>query len=260
MRFDYLNVQQHNGVARITVSRPDKLNALNAATITELDEAIAALLVRQEIGALIITGSGEKAFIAGADIAELRALSVPDAERFAARGQALMRRIETASIPVIAAINGFALGGGLELALACHIRYASDNARLGLPEIKLGLIPGFGGTQRLPRAVGRARAIEMMLSGEPVDARTAQLDGLVQTVVAQNELLTTATALAERLANQAPVARARILASVDAGLDLPLERAMELERSNFTICCATEDMKEGTSAFLERRAPSFKGR
>jgi len=260
MNFDFLNVEHHDGVARITVSRPDKLNALNAATIAELDGAIASLVGQSDIGALVITGAGNKAFIAGADIAELRGLSALDAERFAARGQALMRRIETASVPVVAAINGFALGGGLELALACHIRYASENARLGLPEIKLGLIPGFGGTQRLPRAIGRARAIEMMLSGEPVDARTAERDGLVQAVVAPDELLPKATALAERLAVQAPIARERILSSIDRGMDLPLERSLELERSNFTVCCATADMKEGTSAFLERRAPSFKGR
>lgn len=260
MSFDQLELERRGAVALLTISRPEKLNALNAATVAELDAAIASLIEDEAIGAVVLTGAGRKAFVAGADIAEIRDLGPIEARAFAARGQALMRRIEAAPIPVIAAINGFALGGGLELALACHLRYASATARLGLPEIKLGLIPGFGGTQRLPRAVGRARALEMMLSGEPIDADAAERRGLVQQVFAPEELLDYTLEFAASLADAAPVARSRILASVDSGLDLPLERALELERANFALCAATDDMREGTAAFLEKRKPEFTGR
>jgi len=260
MEFENLDITRRGAVALLTVSRPDKLNALNAATIAELDRAFVSLTDNDGTRAIVLTGAGEKAFVAGADIAEIRATDGPAAQRFAARGQALMRRIETAPVPVLAAINGFALGGGLELALACHLRYASGNARLGLPEIKLGLIPGFGGTQRLTRAVGRARALEMMLSGEPIDARTAHRYGLVLEVAEPGELLEHALGVAEQLAAAAPFARRQILACVHAGEDLPLERALELETAKFALCCATDDMREGTGAFLEKRKPRFTGR
>ncbi len=260
MNFDHLRIQRHDAVALITIARPDRLNALNLAIISELDEAVASLVEEDEIGALVVTGDGPKAFVAGADIAEIRSMSAIQARRFAQRGQALMRRIETASKPVVAAVNGFALGGGLELALSCHLRYASRGARLGLPEVKLGLIPGFGGTQRLARAVGRQRALEMMLTGEPIDADAAFRYGLLLEVLAPDALLEHAIASAARLAQAAPVARERILASVDAGLDLPLERALALEISYFAECCASEDMREGTGAFLEKRKPAFRGR
>lgn len=260
MNYQNLQLEQRERVATLTISRPEKLNALNHRTIDELLAAFQSLDDRAEIRVVVVTGAGEKAFVAGADIGEIRDQSPLQARQFSKVGQRLMRRVETMSKPVIAAVNGFALGGGLELALACHFRYASENARLGLPEIKLGIIPGFGGTQRLSRLVGRSRAIEMMLTGEPVDARTAERYGIVQGVVAQGEVHQHALEIAGRLAEAAPHAVRAILDAVDRGLDMPLDPALDFETSQFALCCASEDMREGTSAFLEKRKPNFTGR
>ncbi|MGK7295233.1 MAG: enoyl-CoA hydratase/isomerase family protein [Candidatus Wenzhouxiangella sp. M2_3B_020] len=260
MDHDNLELRQHGPVTVVCISRPDKLNALDRSTISQLDSAVAYLLEDDACRAIVLTGAGEKAFVAGADIAEIRSQAPIEAHAFSAQGQRLMRRIESASKPVIAAVNGFALGGGLELALACHVRIASENARLGLPEIKLGLLPGFGGTQRLPRLIGRGRALQMTLTGEPVDAKTAEGYGLVQEVVAAGEAERRAIELGKQLAGQAPLAVQAILAAVDAGLDMPVDAGLQFETARFAVCCATEDMQEGTGAFLEKRRPGFSGR
>lgn len=260
MNFENLKVELHRNVAIVTINRPDKLNALNQKTIEELHQAFASLTGRDETRALVITGAGEKAFVAGADISEIRDQDPLQAREFSQRGQQLMRRIETTDKPVIAAINGFALGGGLELALACHFRYASENARLGLPEIKLGIIPGFGGTQRLSRLVGRSRALEMMLTGEPIDAQSAERYGLVQGVMPAGQVLDHAIGIAEGLSKAAPHAVRAILEATDRGLDMPLDQALDFETARFALCCATDDMREGTAAFLEKRKPDFTGR
>ena len=258
MNYDNLQIDMHGPVAVLTVARPEKLNALNHRTITELHRAFEAFANEAGVRAVVVTGAGDKAFVAGADIAEIRDQTPLDARHFSERGQRLMRRIETMTKPVIAAINGYCLGGGLELALACHIRYAAENARLGLPEIKLGILPGFGGTQRLSRLLGRSRALEMILTGEPVDARTAEAYGIVQGVVGAGEVSDHALALAQRLASAAPHAIAAILETVDKGLDMPLEQGLGFETARFALCCATDDMREGTAAFLEKRKPDFR--
>jgi len=259
MTYENLQIEMHGNAALLTISRPEKLNALDNRTVGELLRAFDAFDNDEAVRAVIVTGAGEKAFVAGADISEIRAQSALDARLFSKRGQQLMRRIETMNRPVIAAINGYCLGGGLELALACHFRYASENARLGLPEIKLGIIPGFGGTQRLARLIGRSRALEMILTGEPVDANTAARYGIVQGVVAPGEASRHAMEVARNLASAAPHAVAAILETVDRGLDTPLGPALDYETARFALCCATNDMREGTAAFLEKRKPEFTG-
>lgn len=260
MTYKNITLDLQGKVALLTVTRPEKLNALNDETIVELLEAFGTLETDPEIRAVVLTGAGEKAFVAGADITEIRDQSPLEAREFSARGQRLMRSIETMNKPVIAAINGYCLGGGLELALACHFRYASENARMGLPEIKLGIIPGFGGTQRLSRLVGRSQALEMILTGEPVDAQVGEHYGIVQGVVAAGTVSEHAMTVANRLAMSAPHAVAAILETVDKGLDTPLEQALGLETARFALCCATQDMREGTDAFLEKRKPRFRGK
>lgn len=260
MQFENLQVEWRGPVAIVTIDRPDKLNALNRRTIEELHQAFDTFAGDDEVRAVVVTGAGDKAFVAGADISEIRDQTPLQARGFSERGQQLMRRIETMRKPVIAAINGFALGGGLELALACHLRYAADGARLGLPEIKLGIIPGFGGTQRLARVAGKGRALEMMLAGEPVDAETAERHGIVQGVVFDGLVLDRATGFAQRLAKSAAHATSAILAATDRGPDMSLDAALAFETARFALCCATEDMREGTAAFLEKRKPEFTGR
>lgn len=258
----YRNLQTHiqDRILTLTINRPDKLNALNRQTLQELYAAMIDAHGDADIRAVIVTGAGDKAFVAGADIGEIRAQSATEARAFSEFGQNLMLLIQHFDKPVIAAINGFALGGGLELALACHLRLASDNARLGLPEIKLGLMPGFGGTQRLVRLTGSTIALEMILSGEPIGAERAQTLNLVNRVTAPGELIDAATKLASRLAGAAPEAVRGILQATLQGAETDLQTGLALETARFALCCATEDMREGTAAFLEKRKPQFKGR
>lgn len=260
MSYQNLLIEDRGAVRCITINRPDKLNALNRATLEELEQAIAAADGNADLRVLVLTGAGDKAFVAGADINEIRRQSAVEARAFSAMGQRLMSRIQACDKPVIAAINGFALGGGMELALACHLRIASANARLGLPEIKLGIMPGFGGTQRLLRLVGTGRALEMTLSGEPVTAERAEQLGIVNRVVEQAGLTATVMELAEQLSKAAPEAVRGILQAIHQGADTDLHTALALETARFALCCATEDMQEGTSAFLEKRTPEFTGR
>ncbi len=249
-----------NNVLTITINRPQKLNALNHATLQELESVIIQAQADDEVKAVIVTGSGEKAFVAGADIAELAQTNAISGLQFAQFGQQVMNRIEESVKPVIAAVNGFALGGGCELAMACHLRIASDNARFGQPEIKLGVIPGFGGTQRLTRLVGKGRAMEMNLLGEMIDARRAQEIGLVNQVVSQEELLPLARQWADKLVQSAPVALAMIIDAINHGAESSLPEALAYEAKAFAVCCATEDKAEGTAAFLEKRPARFTGR
>ncbi len=260
MPYQNLLTEDRGAVRCITINRPDKLNALNRTTLEELQQAIVATDDNADVRVIVLTGAGDKAFVAGADINEIRRQSAVEARAFSAVGQRLMSRIQTCDKPVIAAINGFALGGGMELALACHLRIASTNARLGLPEIKLGIMPGFGGTQRLLRLVGTGRALEMTLSGEPVTAERAEQLGIVNRVVEQTELSETVMGLAGQLSQAAPEAVRGILQAIHQGADTDLHTALALETARFALCCATEDMQEGTGAFLEKRTPKFTGR
>jgi len=253
-------VEDSEKIRTVVINRPEKLNALNGQVIGELAQVLAAAAADEGVRAVVITGSGEKAFVAGADIAEFVGLSPAEAQAFAARGQAVFSSLEALRKPVIAAVNGFALGGGCELALACHLRVAASNARFGQPEVKLGLIPGYGGTQRLARTVGMGRALELLLTGRMIDAPTALAWGLVNRVVEPAELRSAARALANEVLAVSPMAVSRCLEAVTVGADLPLERGLELEASRFGLCFETEDMREGASAFLEKRAPVFPGR
>jgi enoyl-CoA hydratase len=260
MTLTHLLVSRAEAVATITVNRPDRLNALNAATVDELRSALLELRHDDGVRAVIVTGAGEKAFVAGADIAELSQQSPLGAKVTAQRGQHVFDLVETLGKPVIAAINGFALGGGCELAMACTLRIAADTARFGQPEINLGLIPGYAGTQRLPRLVGRGRALELLLRGHQIDAAEAYRIGLVDRVVPRAELLSTARTLAQELAGKPPVAARAILEAVHKGLQMPFAEAQAYEATLFGLVATTEDMQEGTRAFLEKRKPAFKGR
>jgi enoyl-CoA hydratase len=261
MSYDHiLFAEEAGGIAVVTVNRPDKLNALSGAVVLELRDAFVRIAANPEIRAVILTGSGEKAFVAGADISELAVLSPVEASQYARRGQDVFRALETMPKPSVAAINGFALGGGLELAMACTVRFAAENAKLGQPEVKLGIIPGYGGTQRLPRLVGRGRALELILSGEPVNANEAYRIGLVNAVVPQAELLNYSREWLRKVISNAPVALGLALETVDAGLESPLDAAMALEAAAFGLSAATEDRREGTRAFLEKRRPVFAGK
>ncbi|MCW0401188.1 enoyl-CoA hydratase-related protein [Xanthomonas sacchari] len=249
------------GAIRIlTVNRADKLNALNRQVLQALDAAFAAAADDPQIRVVVLTGAGEKAFVAGADIAEMNELTPVQGRDFSQLGQRLMRRIERMPKPVLAMVNGFALGGGLELAMACHLRVAAEGARLGQPEINLGLIPGFGGTQRLLRLVGRAAALELCLLGAPIDAARALQLGLVNRVVAAGELQATALKLAQQLADAAPLALRGILDAIQIGGESAIEQGLEYETAQFGLLFSSEDMREGTRAFLERRPPQFRNR
>ena len=254
-----LTIERDGAVAVLTVTRPTVLNALNNETITELENAVSRLAADGEVRAVVLTGAGDKAFIAGADIRELAVLTPVTAETLAARGHALCHAIERMGKPVIAAINGYALGGGCELAMACTLRIAADKAKLGQPEIGLGLLPGYGGTQRLPRLVGSGRALEMMLTGAPIDAEEAWRIGLVNRVVPRAELMPRTIDLARRIAAQAPIAARCILAAVREGVGMTLADGCAHEASLFGLAAATSDWREGTSAFLEKRSPRFTG-
>lgn len=249
-----------SGIATITVSRPDKLNALNRDTMTELHDAFARIEEDRATRALIITGAGEKAFIAGADINELAAMAPMEAHAASWRGQQILRRLETMRKPSVAAINGFALGGGLELAMACTLRVAVPNAKLGQPEVKLGILPGYGATQRLPRLIGRGRALDLLLSGEPIAAAEAHRIGLVNYVVPPPELLNFCRGWIQKAMANAPVAIALAMEAVDVGLNSALEDGLRFESNAFGLTAATEDRKEGTRAFLEKRRPTFAGK
>ena len=244
----------------LTIDRPDKLNALDRATLEALDAAFAAAAGDSTVRAGVLTGSGAKAFVAGADIAEMNTLTAIQGREFSLLGQGLMRRIERLPKPVIAMMNGYALGGGLELAMACHLRIAADSAKLGQPEINLGLIPGFGGTQRLLRLAGRAATLELCLLGAPIDAARALQLGIVNRVVPAAELEAETLKLAEQLARSAPLALRGTLDAVNVGGECGIEEGLQYETAQFGLMFSTEDMREGTTAFLERRKPAFQGR
>jgi enoyl-CoA hydratase len=247
------------GIATVTVNRPDKLNALNAEVIRELGEVATRIAQDPEVHGVILTGAGEKAFVAGADIAELSLLAPAAARATAEKGQQVFDRLEQGRKPVVAAINGFALGGGLELAMACHVRIAAESAKFGQPEVKLGLCPGYGGTVRLPRLVGRGRALELLLSGGMIDAPEAYRIGLVNRVVPKTDLMATSRQLLETILANAPLALAACLESVHTGLDLAQADALSHEAEQFGALFGTADMKEGTAAFLARRKADFRG-
>jgi enoyl-CoA hydratase len=254
-----VTVVDHDAVRIITVNRPDKLNALNAATLDALDRAFAEAIDAAGVRAIVLTGAGPKAFVAGADIAEMNTLTAVQGRDFSLRGQRMMRRVERSPKPVIAMVNGFALGGGLELAMCCHLRIAADSARVGQPEINLGLIPGFGGTQRLLRLAGRAATLELCLLGAPIDAARAHALGVVNRVVPAAELEAQTMAIAQQLANAAPLALRGTLDCINIGGECGIEEGLEYEAAQFGLMFSTQDMREGTSAFLERRKPVFSG-
>jgi len=255
-----LRIDRDGQVAVLTIDRPAVLNALDRSTLALLGQAFSELQQDEAVRAIVVSGAGGKAFVAGADIRELAVLSPSGAHRQARDGQAVFDRIETLGKPVVAAINGYALGGGCELALACTFRIAAESARLGQPEVNLGLIPGYGGTQRLARCVGTGRALEMLLTGDPITAAEAHRIGLVHRVVPDAQLMEEALAVAGVLAAKAPVAVKYILDAVRRGVELPLQPGLALEAALFGLVAGTDDMKEGTAAFLEKRKPEFTGR
>jgi enoyl-CoA hydratase len=260
MAFENLLCEKRSGIGYVTINRPEKLNALNRKTMEELYECFQDIGKDDEVRAVILTGAGEKAFVGGADINELAVQTPVEGKEMSVRGQKTLDFIERLGKPVIAAINGYALGGGCELALACTLRIASEQARLGQPEVKLGLIPGYGGTQRLPRLVGKGRALEMLLSGDPIGASEAYRIGLVNQVVPAQELIATAEQLAQKIMANAPLAVKFALEAVTHGLEMPEAEGQFLEANLFGLCCTTADMKEGTRAFLEKRPARFTGK
>ena len=249
-----------NGIALLTVNRPAKLNALSREVVAELDDAFDRVSVDSAIRGAIVTGAGEKAFVAGADINELAVLSPIEAQQYAARGQQAFRKLEKLQKPSVAAVNGYALGGGLELAMCCTVRFASENAMLGQPEVKLGIIPGYGGTQRLPRLVGRGRALELLLAGDPISATEAHRIGLINAVVPQADLLVRSRAWLAKVLGNGPVAVRLAMEAVDVGLDCGLDAGLQFEASAFAVSASSEDRREGTRAFLEKRKPAFAGK
>jgi len=260
MHLATLTVAVADRVATVTLNRPDKLNALTDEVVAELDRAVDAIRSRDDIGGAIITGAGPKAFVAGADIAELSTQGPLDGRARARRGQAVFRKIEASGKPVIAAVNGFALGGGCELAMACHLRVASTTAKFGQPEVRLGICPGYGGTQRLPRLVGKGRALELILTARLVEAEEALRIGLVNRVVPPDALLAASEALLRDILAMGPQAVALSIEAVDRGLETSLEEGLLLEADHFGLLSATEDMREGMRAFLEKRPAQFTGR
>lgn len=260
MTYQNLLLESSEGVATLTVNRPDKLNALNRATMEELGNAFEQIAGDDSVGGVIVTGSGQKGFVAGADIAELAEMGPVEGVEVSRLGQKVFRSIELSRKPVIAAVNGFALGGGCELALACHLRIASDNAKFGLPEVKLGILPGYGGTVRLPRIVGKGRALELILTGEMIGAAEAHRIGLVNRVTSQEKLLEDARALLETILGNGPIAIGAAIESTTRGLELDADDALAFEANLFGWLSATADMKEGMTAFLAKRPAKFEGK
>ncbi len=247
-------------VALVTINRPDKLNSLNAECKSELKDAFTTIKTHPDVDAVILTGAGEKAFVAGTDITELLALDAASGKEFASGGQSIFDLIQHLGKPVIAAVNGYALGGGCELALACHIRIASENAKFGQPEVNLGVIPGYGGTQRLARLVGTGNAVEMILTGNPIDAQTALRMGLVNNVVPIAELIPTCRDMAKTIISKGQLAVRMSLKAINASMEMPLSEGLKVEAGLFGEVCNTDDAKEGIKAFMEKRKPSFTGK
>lgn len=258
----YINLlcEIKEGIATVTVNRPKALNALNAETVAELDDVFTDLRDDANARAVILIGAGDRAFVSGADIKELSALTTVEAKEYINRGQAVLEKIENLGKPTLAAINGYALGGGLELAMACTLRVASEKARLGQPEVMLGIIPGYGGTQRLPRLVGRAKAMEMILTGDMIDAAEALQLGLVNKVVPPEELIPEAEKLLKTILSRGPLAVAYALEAINKGLDMPLAEAIAFEGNLISVLFSSADRTEGCRAFLEKRNPEFKGK
>ncbi|GAB2527088.1 enoyl-CoA hydratase/isomerase family protein [Rufibacter soli] len=256
--YNNLLLENKGGILFITVNRPNKMNALNIETVKEINTAMQGVYDDAEVRGVILTGSGEKAFVAGADIAEIAELNEVNGRRFAERGQDVFSMIEECPKPVIAAVNGFALGGGCELAMACHIRVASENARFGQPEVNLGIIPGYGGTQRLTQLVGKGKAMELMMTGDMVSANEALEIGLVNHVTQAVDLMPKCLEIMEKIISKAPIAVGMIVDCVNAWYDKE-EHGYQTEANSFSRCCGSEDFKEGTAAFLEKRKPEFKG-
>jgi enoyl-CoA hydratase len=260
MSYETLLFETRDGVAFVTINRPDKLNALNDQVVDELGHAAGRIATEDAIKGAILTGAGPRAFVAGADIADLAKQGPFDGKARARRGQAVLRRLETCGKPVIAAINGFALGGGCELAMACHLRIAADTAKFGQPEVKLGIAPGYGGTQRLPRLVGKGVALQLILTGEMIDAQEGYRIGLVNKVVPAAQLLPESEKMLRGILAMGPLAVRLALEAVDQGLEMTLDEGLLLEANHFGLLAATKDMKEGLTAFLEKRQAKFEGR
>ena len=259
MNYQTLLTELNDGIVTITINRPEKLNALNQQMINELDAAFDEIDSNEEIRGVIITGAGPKAFVAGADISEFTGFTAQQAKAMSENGHRIFNKIESASKPVIAAVNGFALGGGCELAMACHLRIASENAKFGQPEINLGIIPGYGGTQRLPRYIGKGKALELLLTGDMMTAQDALQWGLVNKVTLQDELIPTCLSILNKIKTKSPLVIDRVIACVNSHYENGTD-GFELEIDEFSQCMNTEDFKEGTAAFLEKRLPNFKGR
>ncbi len=259
MALEHIQLEKKDRIAYATLNRPEVLNALNARLMTDLEALVEDVAGDPSVGVLIITGAGDRAFVAGADISELAKQDAVSGTEMAKRGQSILRRLETMGKPSIAAVNGFALGGGCELAMACTMRVASDKAKFGQPEVNLGIIPGYAGTQRLARIVGKGLALDLVLTGRIIDAAEALRIGLVSVVVAHDELMAGARAVAKTLLTKGPLALKTAIEVIDRGYDQGFEDACTLEATAFGVLCATADMKEGLAAFLEKRKPDFKG-
>jgi len=259
MDFKNILIERKDKLEVITINRPNVLNALNDETISELHQALREIFKDEQVRVVIFTGAGEKAFVAGADIGELKVCDALSGHRKSINGQRLLYHVENMEQVAIAAINGFALGGGCELALACDIRIASENAKLGQPEVNLGIIPGYGGTQRMARLVGKGKAKELIFTGDMIDAAEALRIGLVEKVVPQAELMKTAQEMAAKIISKGPLAIKAAKRAINLGLDVDLKSGLEYEAMEFSSICATEDKTEGTSAFLEKRKPNFRG-
>ena len=257
--YDTILFEEKGNVAIIKINRPDKLNALNEKVLDELHSAFKHCGETELIWGVILTGEGDKAFVAGADIKEISELNAKTGKDFAHHGQTIFNYIEQFPKPVICAVNGFALGGGCELAMACHLRIASENAKFGQPEVNLGIIPGYGGTQRLTRLIGKGRAMHMILTGEMIDAKTALEFGLVSNVVPLSDLINEAETILNSILQKGRIALTTAIRAINAAYELPLSEGLKFEADMFSVCCGTEDFKEGTSAFLEKRKPQFKG-